>query len=57
MTAYYNEIEPYAAEWLRNLIAEGLIAPGDVDEHLTGRATWRSGKRRHPLRGWESAAH
>ena len=32
MTAYYNEIEPYAAEWLRNLIATGLIAPGDVDE-------------------------
>ena len=32
MTAYYNEFEPYAAEWLRNLIAEGLIAPGDVDE-------------------------
>ncbi|MGU3495913.1 DNA cytosine methyltransferase [Xanthobacteraceae bacterium A53D] len=30
--AYYNEIEPYAAEWLRNLIAAGLIAPGDVDE-------------------------
>lgn len=30
--AYYNEIEPYAAEWLRNLIAEGVIAPGDVDE-------------------------
>lgn len=32
MAAYYNEIEPYAAAWLRNLIAEGLIAPGDVDE-------------------------
>lgn len=30
--AYYNEYEPYAAAWLRNLIAEGLIAPGDVDE-------------------------
>lgn len=30
--AYYNEIEPYTAQWLRNLIAEGLIAPGDVDE-------------------------
>lgn len=30
--AYYNEIEPYAAQWLRNLIAEGHIAPGDVDE-------------------------
>ena len=32
MTAYYNEIEPYAADWLRNLIAAGEIAPGDVDE-------------------------
>lgn len=30
--AYYNEFEPYAAEWLRNLIAAGLIADGDVDE-------------------------
>ena len=32
MTAYYNEIDPYAAQWLRNLIAAGAIAPGDVDE-------------------------
>jgi len=32
MTAYYNEIDPYAAQWLRNLIAENHIAPGDVDE-------------------------
>ena len=32
MTAYYNEIDPYAAQWLRNLIAAGEIAPGDVDE-------------------------
>ncbi|HCW19191.1 MAG TPA: DNA cytosine methyltransferase [Achromobacter sp.] len=31
-TAYYNEIDPYAADWLRNLIAAGHIAPGDVDE-------------------------
>ena len=31
MTADYNEIEPYAAQWLRNLIAAGHIAPGDVD--------------------------
>ena len=31
MTAYYNEHEPYAAQWLRNLIAAGHIAPGDVD--------------------------
>lgn len=31
MTAYYNEFDPYAAQWLRNLIAAGHIAPGDVD--------------------------
>jgi DNA (cytosine-5)-methyltransferase 1 len=30
--AYYNEIDPYAAAWLRNLIAAGHIAPGVVDE-------------------------
>jgi DNA (cytosine-5)-methyltransferase 1 len=29
--AYYNEIDAYAAQWLRNLIREGLIADGDVD--------------------------
>lgn len=32
MTAYYNEIDPYAAQWLRNLIAGCHIAPGVVDE-------------------------
>lgn len=32
MTAYYNEFDPKAAAWLRELIAEGHIAPGDVDE-------------------------
>ncbi len=32
MSAYYNEFEPYAAQWLRNLIAAGHIAPGEVDE-------------------------
>lgn len=30
--AYYNENNPYAAQWLRNLIREGLIADGEVDE-------------------------
>ena len=29
--ALYNEIDPYAAEWLENLIAAGHIAPGIVD--------------------------
>lgn len=32
MNAYYNENDPYAAQWLRNLIANKLIAYGDVDE-------------------------
>jgi len=32
MSAYYNEFEPYPAQWLRNLITRGLIAPGEVDE-------------------------
>ena len=32
MTAYYNEIDPAAAAWLRELIKHNLIAPGDVDE-------------------------
>lgn len=30
--AYYNEIDPFTAQWLRNLIAAGHIAPGEVDE-------------------------
>lgn len=29
---YYNEFDPYAAQWLRNLIDAGHIAKGDVDE-------------------------
>lgn len=32
MTAYYNEIDQFAAQWLRNLIDAGQIAPGYVDE-------------------------
>ena len=32
MTAYYNEHDPFAAAWLRKLIEDGLIAPGEVDE-------------------------
>jgi DNA (cytosine-5)-methyltransferase 1 len=30
--AIYNEIDPFAAQWLRNLIAAGQIAPGVVDD-------------------------
>jgi len=32
MSAYYNEFDPKAAAWLRELIKAGHIAPGEVDE-------------------------
>ena len=32
MTAFYNEIDPFAAAWLRELIKAGRIADGVVDE-------------------------
>ena len=32
MAAYYNEFDPNAAAWLRELIKNGLIADGEVDE-------------------------
>ena len=32
MTAYYNEFDPFAAAWLRELIKAGHIADGVVDE-------------------------
>lgn len=46
MRAYYNEIDPKAAAWLRELIAAGLIAPGDVDERSIEDVT------AHDLRGY-----
>lgn len=32
MTVYFNEFDPYAAQWLRNLISAGHLPAGDVDE-------------------------
>ena len=32
MAAYYNEIDPFAAAWLRELVKRNLIPAGDVDE-------------------------
>ena len=32
MAAYYNEIDPQKAAWIRELIKAGVIAPGEVDE-------------------------
>ena len=39
MTAYYNENDPYAAQWLRNLIAAGHIAEGVVDDRSIAEVT------------------
>ena len=39
MTAYYNEFDPFAAKWLRELIKTGLIAPGEVDERSIKEVT------------------
>ena len=32
MSVYYNELDPYAAQWLRNLIAGDQLPAGEVDE-------------------------
>tara|TARA_Y100001954_G_scaffold238820_1_gene308757 strand:- start:32771 stop:33949 length:1179 start_codon:yes stop_codon:yes gene_type:complete len=32
LAAYYNEFDPFAAAWLRELIKAGVIADGEVDE-------------------------
>ncbi|MBI9080246.1 MAG: DNA cytosine methyltransferase [Pseudodesulfovibrio sp.] len=32
MAAYYNEFDPFAAAWIRELIKVGVIADGEVDE-------------------------
>lgn len=32
MAAYYNEVDPYAVQWIRNLIAAGLVTGGEVDD-------------------------
>jgi DNA (cytosine-5)-methyltransferase 1 len=32
MAAYYNEHDPFVAQWLRELVKAGLIADGDVDD-------------------------
>ena len=29
---YYNDNDPFAAQWLRNLVAAGLLPAGDVDD-------------------------
>ena len=39
MVAYYNEFDPKAAAWLRELIKQGHIAPGDVDERSISDVT------------------
>jgi DNA (cytosine-5)-methyltransferase 1 len=44
---YYNDHDPYCAQWLRNLIARGLLPDGDVDERDIRRVRPRD------LRGYQ----
>lgn len=39
MAAYYNEFDPFAAAWLRELIKAGYIADGEVDERSIADVT------------------
>jgi DNA (cytosine-5)-methyltransferase 1 len=39
VAAYYNEFDPFAAAWLRELIKAGQIAAGDVDERSITEVT------------------
>lgn len=39
MTSYYNDNNKFSAATLRELISEGLIAPGDVDERSITEVT------------------
>ncbi len=43
MSALYNEIEPYPAAWIRNLIAAGHVAPGGVEQVPGGRVATPAG--------------
>lgn len=59
--ALYNEIDPYAVEWLRALIAAGHIAPGVVDarsiQHLSPADVAGAGQRHFfaGIAGWSYA--
>ena len=34
---YYNDNDPFAAQWLRNLVSAGLLPAGDVDDAASRR--------------------
>ena len=44
MRAYYNEHDPFAAAWLRNLIAAGHIAPGYTYRNRVDDPEWEIAK-------------
>lgn len=58
---YYNEFDPKAAAWLRQLIADGLIPQGTVDERsITDVRDLNEATQRHwfaGIGGWAKAFH
>ncbi len=61
--AYYNEFDPFAAEWLRNLIKLGMITDGEIDArsiHEVQPADLKGFSRVHffaGIGGWDEALH
>jgi DNA (cytosine-5)-methyltransferase 1 len=39
LTAYYNDVDTYSGAWLKGLIQQGLIAPGEVDTRSIAEVT------------------
>ncbi len=39
MSVYYNENDPFMAAWLKELMLEGMISKGDVDERSITEVT------------------
>jgi DNA (cytosine-5)-methyltransferase 1 len=58
MSAWYNEIDPFAAHWLRNLIEAGHIAQGEVSEESVETVRPPGAIRQHyfaGIGGWDLA--
>jgi hypothetical protein len=49
MTATYNEIDSYAADWISNLASAGHVAPGRVDTRSITELTAEAADLNHAI--------